>query len=92
MLVGIKRESHKPRLFLRQGGAKIGRTGRFNLMQGAMNTCVAIGGSLSNLIAGFVAEGDGYGAGFIALTVIALLALAFFWVVMPETGGMKHGR
>jgi MFS family permease len=68
------------------------RTGRFNLMQGAMNTCVAIGGSLSNLIAGFVAEGKGYGEGFIALTVVALLALAFFWVVMPETGGMKHGR
>jgi predicted MFS family arabinose efflux permease len=65
------------------------RTGRFNLMQGAMNTCVAIGGSLSNVIAGFVAERNGYGAGFTLLTALALLALAFFWVAMPETGDVK---
>jgi predicted MFS family arabinose efflux permease len=62
------------------------RIGRFNLMQGAMNTCVAIGSSLSNLIAGVVAEHKGYGVGFILLTVPALAALAFFWVAMPETG------
>jgi MFS family permease len=66
-------------------------TGRFNLMQGAMNTCVAIGGSLSNLIAGLVAEREGYRAGFILLTVLALLALAFFWVAMPETGDATGG-
>lgn len=68
------------------------RTGRFNLMQGAMNTCVAIGGSLSNLIAGLVAECKGYEAGFILLTVLALLALAFFWFAMPETAGPNHER
>jgi MFS family permease len=61
------------------------RTGRFNLMQGAMATCVAIGASLSNLIAGFIAEHKGYQAGFISLTLVALLALVFFWVAMPET-------
>jgi hypothetical protein len=60
-------------------------TGRFNLMQGATSTCVAIGASVSNLAAGFAAEREGYGAGFILLTIIALLALAFFWIAMPET-------
>ncbi|HEY2485966.1 MAG TPA: MFS transporter [Candidatus Binataceae bacterium] len=68
------------------------RTGRFNLMQGVMKTCVAIGGSLSNVIAGFVAERKGYGAGFILLTIVALLALAFFWVTMPETGDVKSQK
>jgi predicted MFS family arabinose efflux permease len=65
-------------------------TGRFNLMQGAMNTCVAIGASVSNLTAGLLAEHKGYGAGFILLTALALLALAFFWVAMPETAGVHH--
>ncbi len=67
-------------------------TGRFNLMQGAMNTCVATGASLSNLVAGFVAEHKGYGAGFILLTALALLALVFFWVAMPETATGVHAR
>jgi MFS family permease len=60
-------------------------TGRFNLMQGAMNTCVAIGGSLSNLIAGFVAKGAGFRTSFLLLTALAVVALLFFWVLMPET-------
>jgi predicted MFS family arabinose efflux permease len=42
------------------------------------------------VIAGFVAERKGYGAGFILLTIVALLALAFFWVTMPETGNLNH--
>jgi MFS family permease len=67
-------------------------TGWFNLMQGAMNTCVAIGASLSNLIAGFVAEHKGYGAGFILLSALALLALAFFCVAMPETADEHYKR
>jgi len=61
------------------------RTGRFNLMQGAMNTCVVIGASLSNLVAGFVAREAGFRTGFMMLTALAVGALAFFWAVMPET-------
>jgi MFS family permease len=66
------------------------RTGRFNLMQGTMNTCVAIGVSLSNLIAGVVAQEKGYEAGFLVLAGLALLALAFFWATMPETVGANR--
>jgi MFS family permease len=60
-------------------------TGRFNLLQGAMNTCVAIGASLSNLAAGFVAQREGYRAGFLMLAAMALAGLCFFWAAMPET-------
>jgi MFS family permease len=67
-------------------------TGRFNLMQGLISTCVAIGASASNLVAGFVAEREGYGAGFVLLTVIALLALMFFWIAMPETATRTRFR
>jgi MFS family permease len=62
------------------------RTGRFNLLQGAMNTCVAIGGSLSNLLGGLVADAYGYRVAFLVLAALALLALAFFLVAMSETG------
>jgi sugar phosphate permease len=54
-------------------------------MQGAMNTCVAIGAALSNLVAGFVAKQAGFRAGFMVLTALAVGALLFFWAVMPET-------
>jgi len=67
------------------------RTGRFNLLQGAMNTCVAIGASLSNLIAGLVAQKHGYRSGFILLVILALIALAFFSVAMPETNAIEEG-
>src|SRR5216683_3308014 len=67
------------------------RTGRFNLLQGAMNTCVAIGASLSNLIAGLVAQKHGYRSGFILLVILGLIALAFFSVAMPETNAIEEG-
>ena len=61
------------------------RTGRFNLMQGAMNTCVAIGAALSNLIGGYVAKYYGFRSSFMLLTLLASGALTFFWAAMPET-------
>jgi MFS family permease len=68
------------------------RTGRFNLMQGAMNTCVAIGASVSNLIGGYVAKDGGYRMSFTMLTLFALFALLFFSVAMPETGKTRGRR
>jgi predicted MFS family arabinose efflux permease len=60
-------------------------TGRFNLLQGAMNTCIAVGSGVSNLIAGFVAARRGFSASFMLLTAFALFAMLFFWMAMPET-------
>ncbi|MGH7988215.1 MAG: MFS transporter [Candidatus Binataceae bacterium] len=60
-------------------------TGRFNLIQGAISTGVAIGASLSNVMTGFVVEHAGYNAGFLILAAIALAALAVLGLAMPET-------
>jgi MFS family permease len=60
-------------------------TGRFNLAQGLVALCVGIGAALSNLTAGFVVQWYGYPTGFLYLAAIALCALAFFAVFMPET-------
>ena len=44
------------------------------------------GRRLSNLASGFIVQDFGYPAGFLSLALIALCALAFFAVLMPETG------
>jgi predicted MFS family arabinose efflux permease len=60
-------------------------TGRFNLAQGLMGLSVGIGAGLSNLTSGFVVQWCGYPAGFLYLAAIALVALLFFAMFMPET-------
>lgn len=60
-------------------------TGRFNLAQGLVALAVGLGAGLSNLTSGFVVQWYGYPAGFLYLAVIALVALAFFAIFMPET-------
>ncbi len=61
-------------------------TGRFNLMQGVVALAVGVGASLSNVIGGYVVQGFGYPVGFLGLAAIALCALMFFLILMPETG------
>jgi MFS family permease len=60
-------------------------TGRFNLAQGAVATAQGIGASLSGLAAGEMVDHFGYGAAFLALAAVALLALMVFALWMPET-------
>lgn len=60
-------------------------TGRFYLAQGLTALATGLGAALSNGTAGFVVQGFGYGAGFLYLTGIAVAALAFFALLMPET-------
>jgi MFS family permease len=60
-------------------------TGRFNLLQGAIQATLGLGAFLSNFLAGFVVESLGHNAGFLGLAGIALAGLAFFALFMPET-------
>jgi predicted MFS family arabinose efflux permease len=60
-------------------------TGRFNLVQGAIGMAVGIGASSSNLLGGNVVQQLGYQAGLGTMAAIAALALAVFWIAMPET-------
>jgi MFS family permease len=66
-------------------------TGRFNLIQGAISTGVAIGASLSNVMTGFIVERAGYNAGFLVLAAIAVVALAVLGLAMPETSAISRG-
>jgi predicted MFS family arabinose efflux permease len=60
-------------------------TGRFNLAQGLTALSVGIGATLSNATSGYVVQWFGYPAGFLYLAAIAVCALAFFALLMPET-------
>jgi predicted MFS family arabinose efflux permease len=60
-------------------------TGRFNLAQGLTALAVGIGAGLSNASAGYVVQWFGYPTGFLYLAGIAVCALVFFAVFMPET-------
>jgi len=60
-------------------------TGRFNLAQGLTALAVGIGAALSNATSGYIVQWFGYPAGFLYLACIALCALAFFAIFMPET-------
>src|SRR3981081_661200 len=67
-------------------------TGRFNLAQGLGALAVGVGAGLSNLVSGFVVPACGYPTGFLALAGIALCALLFFLVLMPETREQGEGE
>ncbi len=60
-------------------------TGRFNLVQGAINTMIGIGAALSNLGSGFLVKAAGYHISFMTLAGIAAVGLGWFWLAMPET-------
>lgn len=60
-------------------------TGRFNFFQGLVALCTGVGAAFSNLIAGSIVKSWGFNAGFLSLSLLALIGLSFFWLFMPET-------
>ncbi|MEJ8570971.1 MFS transporter [Microbaculum marinum] len=64
-------------------------TGRFNAAQGAIATLIGVGASLSNLVAGWIAQVGGYSAAFIFLAGVAVLGATLFALLMPETAPHK---
>lgn len=67
-------------------------TGRFNLTQGMLATAVGIGASLSNVVTGFIVAAGGYNAGFLTLAAVALVALAVFYFLVPESKPGEHAH
>jgi MFS family permease len=63
------------------------RDGAFQFAQGLVVLSVGVGAGLSNFISGFVVQYFGYPAAFLFLAAIALAALIFFALMMPETRG-----
>ena len=60
-------------------------TGRFNLLQGAMQACLGIGAFFGNLLGGLAAKSFGFPVAFIGLTSVAVAGLILLAVKMPET-------
>jgi MFS family permease len=60
-------------------------TGRLNVAQGAIITAQGIGAALSTTLAGIVVVQAGYGAAFLTLAGVAIVGLALYFFVMPET-------
>lgn len=65
-------------------------SGRYNLALGVIATAQGIGASLSNLVSGYIVNAWGFNAGFLFLAVIAALAFVVYYVLVPETKGIKQ--
>ena len=53
-------------------------TGRFNFLQGGIQSAMGMGGFLSNMLFGFVAKAAGFNASFIGLSCVALAGAALY--------------
>ncbi|MDQ2805259.1 MAG: MFS transporter [Pseudomonadota bacterium] len=60
--------------------------GHFNLCLGIFGLTTAVGATLSNTLAGLIADAGGDRLAFASLAVAGLLGALFLWVAMPETG------
>lgn len=65
-------------------------TGRYNASQGFVATAQGAGAAISNAIAGLIVVEAGYGAAFIALAGVALLAFLILLLAMPETRSRRE--
>ena len=60
-------------------------TGRFNFLQGAIQSAMGLGAFLSNGAFGWLAKGAGFNASFLALSAVAVAGGAVHLFAMPET-------
>jgi len=61
------------------------RTGRFNLVSGAVTMVSGIAASLSVAASGFVFGAVGHAPAFMSFAVIAGLSIILAWLLLPET-------
>ena len=62
-----------------------GKTGHFNLAQGAVGCAVGVGASISTALAGYVSDRFDSPTAFLMMAGFGLLGLAAVWLAMPET-------
>ncbi len=67
-------------------------TGRFNFLQGAVQSSMGLGGFLSNIVFGWVAKAMGFNASFLGLAGVALLGGVLYTFKMPETKPMQESK
>ena len=60
-------------------------TGRFNFLQGAVQSSMGLGGMLSNALFGFIAKTMGFNASFWGLALAAVAGGVLYQTAMPET-------
>ena len=68
-----------------------GRSGRFNLAQGAIGCAVGVGASVSTTAVGLLADRLGSHAAFLAMAGVAALAVVLTALAMPETRPAPEG-
>jgi MFS family permease len=60
-------------------------TGRFNLLQGAVQSSMGLGGVLSNSLFGWIAKALGFNVSFLGLAAVAVAGGVLWQFKMPET-------
>jgi MFS family permease len=67
-------------------------TGRFNFLQGAVQSSMGLGGLLSNSLFGMIAKSFGFNASFWGLSAVAVAGGALFQLRMPETKNIAEPK
>ena len=60
-------------------------SGRFNFVQGAVQSSMGLGGMVSNSLFGWIAKAMGFNASFYGLAIVAIAGGALYQTAMPET-------
>src|ERR1019366_5099350 len=63
----------------------MGGTGHYSVARGVVGTVQGIGGSSSQVLAGYIVTTAGYNAPFLTLAMVATAGLLLIIIAMPET-------
>jgi sugar phosphate permease len=69
----------------------MGGTGHYSLARGVVGTVQGVGGSSSQVVAGYIVTTAGYNAAFLTLAMVATAGLLLIVIAMPETTSSPKG-
>jgi MFS family permease len=69
----------------------MGGTGHYSLARGVVGAVQGIGGSSSQVVAGYIVTMAGYNAAFLSLAMVATAGLLLIIIAMPETTPSSNG-